>query len=78
MRSTLLLTRASSGGAASISNSWEYKLEEATRTTPRSHRALLREGSLAQVAHRLLDLFPRVHDERTVARDRFVQRFAGD
>src|SRR4030095_4827949 len=38
----------------------------------------LDEASLAQVAQRLLDLFPRVHNERTVARNRFVQWFAGD
>ena len=55
----------------------------ASRLTPRClmnirARRRLNESSLAQIAQRLLDLFPRVHDERTVARNRFVQWFAGD
>src|SRR6266481_5450739 len=38
----------------------------------------LHEGPLAQIAQGLLDLFPRIHDEGTVTRDRFVQWFAGN
>src|SRR5262249_45838105 len=35
------------------------------------------EAPVLQLAQRLLDLGPRVHDERTVARDRLVQRPRG-
>src|SRR5262245_6915991 len=38
----------------------------------------LNEGSLAQVAERLVDLFPRIHYKRTVACNGFVQWLAGN